>query len=173
MSATATLSRRRKSGRLAHQASAVLLAGCAPAATEQLERLCAHLDLITAHSTTFDETVRTLQHKDFALWILDARRLNLEEPMLWAALRFAGEHSHGARAAGCSVPVLVLINAGDRKAISALNAAAATPSITGWNRSGWRLGLQEMPCTDERLEALMARLLADKWANEAPLKKPT
>ena len=189
MSASATLTRRSRKARRtaplphgrgsvhagrARQMDTALLAGCDESTAAQLERLCARLELSTTRAGTFDAAVDHLQRQTFALWVLDARKLPLAEPILWASLRFAGERPRGARlppAAG-SVPVLVLIAANDRKALSTLSAAAAAPTITGWNRSGWRLGVQEMPCADERLEALLRNLLTEAWVNEAPLKKP-
>ena len=151
----------------------VLLAGCDRAACHTLIQVCGRLGLRCTEAHTFDAVVDQLQRGSFALWVLDARHLPLDEPIVWASLRFAGEHGKGLRRSGhraggvTLAPVLVLVPAGDQQALSALSAAASTPTITGWNRSGWNLGVQEMPCADARLKALIRRMLAERRAPAA------
>ena len=143
--------------------STALLVSCDKAVAGQLERLCTRLELTTVLAGSFDVAAKHLQRQAFALWILNARKLPLQEPFFWASLRFAGERTSGAQMIPPprTPPVLVLIPENDGKAFSALSAAASSATITSWNRSGWRLGLQEIPCADERLLELLRHLLTD------------
>ncbi len=163
------------SGRRSTRASAarvnVLVGGCAPADAARVRLWLADRGYACEEAGTFEAALRALERRRFDLWIFEAEGLRLHEPMVWASLRFACDRS-GSRGTGkpgqttTQIPVLVLVRKIGTEALKPLAAAASTPSITGWNRSGWNLGVQEWPCSEDRLGALVAELLG------APAPRP-
>lgn len=161
----------RRSSRTSAALVSVLVGGCAPADAARLRLWLADRGYACEEAGTFEETLRALERRSFDLWIFESEGLRLYEPMVWASLRFACDRS-GTRNASkpaqaiTQIPVLVLVRKIGAEALKPLSAAASTPSITGWNRSGWNLGVQEWPCSEERLAALVAELLG------APAPRP-
>lgn len=146
---------------------AVLIAGCVADQEAKLVELYRGLGFDTQVVQRYEQTLASLQEQKFELWVLDAASLRLGEAMVWASLRFASE-GMGLNGAGelqpgvwPRTPVVVLVRAGDPAGLRALNAAASAPTITGWNRAGWVLGVQEVPIEARDLAALTQELLAE------------
>lgn len=146
---------------------AVLIAGCAADQEPKLVELYGGLGFETQAVQRYEQVLACLQERKFELWVLDAASLRLGEAMVWASLRFAAEGMGLNRAGDLQpgswprTPVVVLVRTGDPAGLRALNAAASAPTITGWNRAGWVLGVQEMPFDARDLAALTQELLAE------------
>ncbi|MCZ7644363.1 MAG: hypothetical protein M5U26_03630 [Planctomycetota bacterium] len=142
----------------------VLLAGFRPAARGRLELSLSRMGFAVVAAPGYETTLALLESQRFSLWVLDAETLRLTEPMVWASLRFAYDNPAaampGTAPAAARVPVIVLTPPGGGEGFKPLTAAASTPSITGWNRSGWNLGVLEWPGSEAKLRALVDQLLA-------------
>lgn len=165
--------RARKSRKAAKPARAVLIAGVEEETAQKLAGAYARMGFETVVARDYEETLARLQEHPFALWILDAASLRLGESIVWASLRFAAEGPmSGIREVlepreEVRTPVILLSRSGETLVYRALNAAATAPSITGWNREGWILGMQEVPFEKEDLEALTKALLAEALSGAA------
>jgi CheY-like chemotaxis protein len=165
--------RARKSRKAAKPARAVLIAGIEKETAGRLASVFEGMGFEAVVARDYEETLSRLQEQPFALWVLDAASLRLEESIVWASLRFAAEGPMGGfreemqPCDAARTPVVLLARSGDTLAYRALNAAATAPSITGWNREGWILGMQEVPFEKEDLEALTKELLAEALSGVA------
>ncbi|MCW8130231.1 MAG: hypothetical protein KIS92_07775 [Planctomycetota bacterium] len=172
---TQTRDSRRRKRRTPRQPAArkILIAGAEGEAAQRLAEAVTGLGYEAVFARTFEETLSRLQQEPYALWVLDADALRLSEAMVWASLRFAAEDigrrplEAPAPAASPRTPAIVLVRAGQPDAMRALNAAACAPTITGWNREGWILGVQETPFEPEELAALARELFAETCADAA------
>ncbi|MBI3829254.1 MAG: hypothetical protein HY291_07040 [Planctomycetes bacterium] len=159
--------RARKGCKAKAPARAVLIAGAEQALAGRLGEAFAEMGLEHVWAADYEATLLRLQERPFALWVLDAAPLRLMESIVWASLRFAAEGPLGGsdlltQSHECArAPVILLAHPGQNLAYRALNAAATAPSITGWNRKGWILGVQDLPFVKEDLMALTKELLAE------------